>query len=378
MNRRFHLPRPSGKLPTIKQESHGNQQFQPLPQPTGQTPYRLSLADILPADQILQIKNSGTMSFHAIGDTGGIINGTPQQNVADAMEQDFASSKPAFFYHLGDVVYFYGQASDYYAQFYEPYLHYPGPILAIPGNHDGDVTTGSAPSLSAFVENFCAKEPHLTPEAGDSPRDAMTQPNVYWTLEAPFVTIIGLYSNVPEGGQFEQSQLDWFTNELLSAPKDNALIVSVHHPAYSADDEHGGSAVIEKTFDDAFSKSGRTADLILTGHVHNYQRFTREAGGLKIPYIVAGSGGYHNLHKLNPYYGDVKLPYKMPNIDNLTLENYCVDHYGFMRLDVSKGLINGTYFAVSNPQDVWSKPCRVIDKFQVDLSDHNVTTVTIN
>ncbi len=284
------------------------------------------------------------------------------------MEADSAVSNPSFFYHLGDVVYFYGESSNYYAQFYEPYMHYPGPILAIPGNHDGDVVAGGAPTLAAFIENFCANEPRLTSEAGESPRDAMTQPNVYWTLEAPFVTIIGLYSNVPEGGQFDQNQTEWFASELASAPKDKALIVSVHHPAYSADNEHGGSATIEQVLDDAFKKGGRAADLVLTGHVHNYQRFTRQFAGSDLTYIVAGSGGYHNLHKLNPYYGkNVALPFRMPNVNGLTLENYCVDHYGFMSIQVTSDKITGAYNAVPNPQDVWNEEYRSVDKFQIDL-----------
>lgn len=367
-DRKFFLQRPQGGLPAMRQRSHGNQQFQPLPPPTGQMPYHLSLGDILPPEQISQITASGSISFHAIGDTGGIVNGTPQQMVADAMEADYGSYKPAFFYHLGDLVYFYGEASNYYAQFYGPYMHYPGPILAIPGNHDGDVTVGSAPSLSAFVENFCAKSPHLTPEAGEAPREAMTQPNVYWTLDAPFVTIIGLYSNVPEGGQFQQDQLDWLAGELRSAPKDKALVISVHHPAYSADDEHGGSAVIEQALDGAFGASGRTADLVLTGHVHNYQRFIRKSGGTGISYIVAGSGGYHNLHKLNPYYGsNVQVPFSMPNVEGLTLENYCVDHFGFMRLAVSRDSIDGQYFAVPNPWESWDGPYRKVDEFTITL-----------
>ena len=374
--RKFHLARPSGKDVTIKQESHGNQQFQPLPPPTGQKPYHLSLDEVLSSDQISQINDLKSISFHTIGDTGGIVNGTPQQMVADAMESDYAVSKPSFFYHLGDVVYFYGEASNYYAQFYEPYLHYPAPILAIPGNHDGDITVGSAPSLAAFVENFCAKEPYLTPEAGESPRDAMTQPNVYWTLDAPFLTVIGLYSNVPEGGQFEQAQLDWFADQMSSAPKNRALVVAVHHPAYSADDEHGGSATIEQTLDNAFKKSGRVADLVLTGHVHNYQRFTRQFNGQQVPYIVAGSGGYHNLHKLNPYYGkNVVVPYKMPNVDNLTLESYCVDHYGFMNIQVTEKSIIGQYNIVPNQKDNWNGTYKTIDKFQINLENHTVSQI---
>ena len=45
-------------------------------------------------------------------------------------------------------------------------------------------------------------------------RDAMTQPYVYWTLNAPFVTIVGLYSNTDEfEGDFDQNQVKWLVNE---------------------------------------------------------------------------------------------------------------------------------------------------------------------
>ena len=47
--------------------------------------------------------------------------------------------RPLFLYHLGDVVYNFGQASEYYKQFFTPYKNYPAPVFAIPGNHDGDV-----------------------------------------------------------------------------------------------------------------------------------------------------------------------------------------------------------------------------------------------
>ena len=41
---------------------------------------------------------------------------------------------------------------------------------------------------------------------------------------------------------------------------------------------------------------------VLSGHVHNYQRFTRRLGGRQIPYVVEGRGGYANslraMHKI--------------------------------------------------------------------------------
>ena len=82
----------------------------------------------------------------------------PQIDVAAALTFDLtAEPRPAFLYHLGDVVYFNGDESQYGPQLYEPYAHYPVPIFAIPGNHDGDNSDDlSVPSLSAFVLNFCS------------------------------------------------------------------------------------------------------------------------------------------------------------------------------------------------------------------------------
>ena len=209
----------------------------------------------MPANQLSAIQNSGGISFQVVGDTGGIKHPEPQQIVSMAMEADFSvgTEKPSFFYHLGDVIYFYGESSEYYPQFYEPYAHYPAPIFAIPGNHDGGdastIASGQNP-LEPFVTNFCAKEQAITPDAREIKRLCMIQPNVYWTLYAPFVSIVGLYSNVPEGGAFDKAntQLDWFENELLTAPKGKALIVCVHHPPISADSHHGGSKLIFRYF----------------------------------------------------------------------------------------------------------------------------------
>ena len=51
----------------------------------------------------------------------------------------------------------------------------------------------------------------------------MTQPNVYWTLLHAWVTIIGLYTNVPEGGAIAEDQLGWPTTERRAArPRRNA------------------------------------------------------------------------------------------------------------------------------------------------------------
>ena len=113
------------------------------------------------------------------------------------------------------------------------------------------------------------------PESGDSPRTAMVQPNVYWTLITPMASIVGLYSNVPAGGSLRQPQTDWLANELKTLPQDLPLLVALHHPVYSADDHHSGSTPMKTALEHAAQASGRHPDMILAGHVHNYQRLTQ-------------------------------------------------------------------------------------------------------
>jgi hypothetical protein len=368
----------AGGPPVRKLHStHPNQPFRPLPQPTAHSPYHLALDQVLPADHIAAIQASEHVVFHIVGDTGGIKAPQEQQIVSMHMESDCEVSdpatRPAFFYHLGDVVYYYGEASEYYPQFYEPYQHYPLPIFAIPGNHDGDIFDDSVQSLAAFVTNFCASEPVITKDAGDVSRDAMTQPNVHWTLNAPFVTIIGLYTNVPEGGRLDDDQINWFESELSNAPTDKALLVAMHHPIYSADRYHSGSEYMGQILEGAMQKTGRMPDAVFAGHVHNYQRFTRSMNDREVPFIVAGAGGYWHLHYIGKDDQGNKLqtPYQLPEM-GVSLDSYCDDRHGYMRLEVSAQTLKGEYFAVPRPQESWREPAHLFDSFTLDLKAHRL------
>lgn len=358
-----------------------NQTFQPLPAPTGAYPYRMDLATVLGQPAVDAIQQAGQLVFHCAGDTGGVQQPQPQTIVAMTMEQDVRNAPaPSFLYHLGDVVYYNGQKSVYYPQFYEPYANYPLPIMGIPGNHDGDpLDPTTEPSLAGFVENFCAPRPVLTPEAQETHRDAMTQPNVYWTLRAPFVTVVGLYSNVPEGGKVDNDQVSWLHAELVAAPP-GAVIVAVHHPPYSADAHHGGSAAMGALIDGAIASSGRVPDAVLTAHVHNYQRFTRTVQGRQVPYIVAGAGGYWHLHAMaaaTPGGAAPEPGWRAAGPDDVTLEQSVADRHGFLRLTVSASALQGRYITVPRPQESWSNgPVAVADAFRVDLSGHTVATET--
>lgn len=338
-----------------------------LPPATGTPPYRLDLSTVLSDQAMKQITAKKRLVFHSLGDSGGVNTTTYQQNVASYMELDFNSGdtsggNPSFFYHLGDVVYYDGEIKNYYWEFYEPYLMYPGPIFAIPGNHDGDIdpidpNNQPSDSLKGFTRNFCSQAAVHLPEADDAPRDAMTQPNVYWTLLTPMATIIGLYSNVPEGGRLAPDQISWFEQELENAPKNLPVIVAVHHPLYSAYGHHPGSQVLKTVFEQATQKANRIPNLILTGHVHDYQRFTGFLNNKPVVCIVAGAGGYNQkLHQLDPkMFKPSGCPYKFPNQPD-TLDAFNDTQHGYLIIDVGQKEIDCSYVAVDDPTAADPRP----------------------
>jgi acid phosphatase type 7 len=285
-----------------------------------------------------EISGSGKMILDVTGDSGGVKDAEFQSFVADQMIAALAGSNPSqFCYHVGDVVYFTGLHEQYYDQFYEPYAHYTPPIFSIPGNHDGEVDDPTLQkSLEGWVDYFMQATPDVDPISKDAPRVQLNLPNAYWTLVTPLATFIGMYTNVPEGGSIDSVQQQWLTNEFASAPTDRALILALHHPIYSFDVYHSGSSKMADAMENAIRDTGRVPNVVLTGHVHNYQRIEQNiAPGGPTPFLVVGNGGYHNLHKLHSASGDVapdtgaKLVYGNDKV------------WGYLKLTVDKTTIRG-------------------------------------
>ncbi|HVV56524.1 MAG TPA: metallophosphoesterase [Mucilaginibacter sp.] len=340
------------------------EKFKPVPAPAGQYPFRLNIDDVLTGI------STDSFTFHVAGDTGGIRSPEFQKGVISAMTAQFSEPEPPqFMFHLGDVVYNYGQASGYYDQFFNPYRDYPGPIFAIPGNHDADIDPldkQKPQSLDAFRAVFCDTESRLINLAGNTGRKTNTQPHVYWVLETPLADIIGLYSNVPKFGNIQPDQKQWFVEALkTSAATQKAIIVCVHHSPYSADINHGSSIHMMAVLDGAFREANVLPDLVMSGHVHNYQRFSKQyPKGISVPYIVAGSGGYADLHPLaDP--GDSDFPDDSCLFDGVELQNYCDDAHGFLKICLSKKAgkicINGEFYIAEH------HTARLFDSFAVTI-----------
>jgi acid phosphatase type 7 len=351
---------PPGFHTIIDPDKNPPQPWRDLPTPPGLPPYRMNLDAIIHQDMMTTIEQSGKLVFHSVGDTGGVTTSTYIDGVTRFMECDFTgvpdpADRPSFFYHLGDVVYYDGEGANYWPEFYEPYLTYPAPIVAIPGNHDGDVNpaTGET-SLQAFVRNFCSQSAVISPDNRDAPRRTMTQPNVFWTLNTPLVTIIGMYSNCPEGGQVGDTQRQWFISELQAADKSLPIILAIHHPIYSAYGSHPGSTRLKSFLDDCCTRAKRAPDVVLTGHVHDYQRFSAPLYDKKnVPFIVAGAGGYkQRLHVLGKVFQDAKAANKFPiqiQGEPEMLENFNDSDHGYLRITVTKKDITLDYVTVPDP-----------------------------
>jgi hypothetical protein len=344
----------------------------PFPLPRGGTEPMLNLTQVFGgnAAAVRRIQSSGQIVFHATGDCGSTRGPKTQNEVTDKMVGDFTESLPSevpqFALLLGDVVYNFGETEYYYDQYYEPYRNYPAPVLAAAGNHDGMISPlAHATSLAAYLRNFCADPGAgymVTPEAGGLSRTAQIQPGVFFTFDAPFVRILVLYSNTLEdpgviaNSAIGMAQIDFLRAALERVKREKfsgALLFAHHHPPYALGGQHGSSVQMRRQMDAVCEAVGVWPHAVLSGHAHNYQRYTRHrAGGSDIPYVICGNGG-HNVQKLQPPNG---IPLRTPQVfqaktatdDAVTFENYDDTDYGYLRVLVSSAQLRIEYHPASD------------------------------
>ncbi len=394
----FGQPKPSPDPTSFKQPVTDTSEqelnnLEPLPgngpDPTVLVEPVLTLAQVYgaagPAKQ-QAITAAGQIVFHSVGDTGSVTGPATQSLVADKMVTDFnetnSADVPSFFFHLGDVVYYFGESTYYYDQFYEPYRNYPAPIVAIPGNHDGVVYSNDPEtSLQAFIANFCTASPSHAADAGGLDRTSMTQPAVYFTFDAPFVRILGLYSNVLEdpgviSGQsgtagansiLDSRQVDFLTAALKRVKSEKfagAVIIAVHHPPYTGGTDHGGSPLMLADIDSACKAAGVWPHAVFSGHAHNYQRYTRTVNKMQIPFIVAGCGGHNPLAAMRT---TLRTPY--PIDSTLTLNSVDDTHYGYLRVVANASTLTIEF----HPQDDGGTTKTPDDTVTVNLAARTVS-----
>jgi hypothetical protein len=181
-------------------------------------------------------------------------------------------------------------------------------------------------------------------------------------FEAPFVRVLVLYSNTLEdpgviaNAHIGKSQIHFLDAALKRIRKEKyqgALIIADHHPPYTVA-PHGWSVELLAQIDRVCEENGVWPHAFLSGHAHNYQRFTRtrNADGTRIPYLICGNGG-HGLAKLSKH-GDPTL--RAPQViqaasakkDQVVLESYDDSHYGYLRIVVTQAQLRIEYHATTD------------------------------
>jgi len=406
-----------------------------FPQASGKPTDVYSLADAWGsngATVINSIKAAQSITFHMVGDSGATAAAKyiSEIKVADAVTTDFHASNPAnrpsFMFHLGDVVYNFGEWNYYYDQFYEPFRNYAAPIFAIPGNHDSFVLPGTAKGdepLTTFMRNFCGTALAVTKDAGSLHRTCLMQPGVYFSLDAPYVRIIGLFSNALEdpgvissesggtvgaaakgkgkgkrkkgGGTWPavpDYQLAFLTAQLQQIKATNyegAVIITVHHPPFtysaqkagSSGGKHYGSPIMLAEIDSICQSTGVYPHAVISGHAHNYQRYTRSlkfAGkNYSVPFIICGDSG-HNVTAITGSRFSKHVPEPGDNVDvsymdkssvftgtSLKLNHHDDQNSGFLRCSVTSSSLTITFNPIAKAGAA-AKP----DTVTVNLATH--------
>jgi acid phosphatase type 7 len=397
----------------------------PIPRPAPAGQLRLKLKDVDPAESS-GIKQSGTMTFHAVGCSGDFKDQAPGTNVANAMAAQVANAyshggdaiaRPAsFLLHLGDVVYKQdpldtqegeNQADMYDTQFYKQYTSYARKIFALAGNHDGKSKKKQQHSaIDHFLLNFCDEKRQRSPDNATDSRMAICQPYPYWVLETPVAYTICLYTNDLNGGQFDDPmseghpQYEWLVETLTRVKESNngkTVFLALHYPPYSGarnfvergDPNLGPTArpparrlePIGTILQRAFQESGQYPDLVLSAHAHLYQRITySHRDGRQIPYMIVGCGGHGPIENLSETCSGAStdhpiVPFdviKPPGLefaggDVASVVKYNDADFGFLRVTVDFGkTVHGEFFAVQDSTTLF-------DSFIVDLQKHSVS-----
>ena len=181
--------------------------------------------------------------------------------------------------------------------------------------------------IGNYLANFCSDSntwPAPWTLNSVDKRPAMIQPYPYWMLVTPLAYIIGLYTNVVNGGMLDDPQsyptftdgpqYKWLVAQLQSvanlnnsAAQKKAVLLTLHYPPYSGaanfnvrgDQSQGKSTdaasapYLAVAIQQAFQNAGQRPDVIYSAHAHLFQRLTYTfADGSVMPCIIAGCGGH--------------------------------------------------------------------------------------
>lgn len=234
----------------------------------------LGLLALAPAVQAAPVQTPPVQTVFAAGDIARCAHPDPRwsgaADTAAVVAYGLAADPQAVVLTLGDHTYPRGTAREF-ADCYDPtWGRFKDRTWPTPGNHEY-YTKGALPYFAYFGER-----------AGRPERS-------WYSLDLGSWRVISLDSNLAPA--FHAAQLDWLRKELENNPR-RCTLAFWHHPLYSS----GGHGSVPTMRDAWALLHAAGAELVLSGHDHDYERFApQDAHGKRDPrgmrQFVVGTGG---------------------------------------------------------------------------------------
>ena len=217
---------------------------------------------------------SSTLSGDPVITAAGDIADPAASSAVRATADLIQSIDPSVALTLGDNQYPSGLLSDYLSGYDPTWGSFLSRTSPAPGNHEYN----SSSTAAGYFEYFGSRAP-----------------DAYYSYEVGAWHLISLNSNCSHvGGCGPGSpQHKWLKGDLAAHPT-TCTLAYWHHPRWSSGTKHGGTAATSELWTLLYEAG---AELVLSGHEHNYERFAPqdpigrldEANG--VVQIVAGTGG---------------------------------------------------------------------------------------
>lgn len=249
--------------------------------PGAKVPYRLKLGGTVVFEAVAQARKPGDQRIVVFGDAADGSAG--QKAIAKAVQ----AARPDAVFITGDLVYGMGLASNYRARFFPVYNADDLPLmrevlfLGVPGNHD--VPFPKSPDASAFFAYWSlplngpalkAGEPNAAPVVAGVHDAVVAAAGPAFPRMASYSFDLGcthwtvLDSNIYTDWESPVMKA-WLEADLEAAKGAAWRIVALHHPLFQSSLTHQDDQWM-RPLSPLLEKHG--VDLVLAGHVHNYQR----------------------------------------------------------------------------------------------------------
>jgi len=125
--------------------------------------------------------------------------------------------------------------------------------------------------------------------------------------------------------------------------------------------------------DAACAETGVWPHAVLSGHAHNYQRFTRYYDGRETPFVISGNGGHAHSRLTRKGIPTIRVPVKQPTLSNgkdeVTFDSYDDQDFGYLRIIVNAKQLRIEYHPAPDGEDAKTPD----DFVTVDLATRTLT-----